>query len=170
MSARDEAVEMIRRICPPHLSADEYGQILAEKFDAHRADALVEAEVEIRLAAERNQAEHPDEAAMVTRRLGMRAAERVVRGMREETERESTPVAAPDFFQPGRTYTEDAPFRAPEIRPNFRCVAVAAHPTKGSRRAFGFEQSGAGAPWVSAALRDEEWADGWVIVPEGGES
>jgi hypothetical protein len=43
MSARDEAVEMIRRICPPHLSADEYGRILAEKFDAHRAEALREA-------------------------------------------------------------------------------------------------------------------------------
>lgn len=43
MSARDEAVEMIRRICPAHLSADEYGQILAEKFDAHRAEVLAKA-------------------------------------------------------------------------------------------------------------------------------
>lgn len=42
MSARDEAVDMIRRICPPHLSRDEYGQILAEKFDAHRAEVLAE--------------------------------------------------------------------------------------------------------------------------------
>lgn len=42
MSARDEAVEMIRRICPPHLDADEYGQILAEKFDAYRAEVLAE--------------------------------------------------------------------------------------------------------------------------------
>jgi hypothetical protein len=47
MSARDEAVEMIRRICPAHLSADEYGQILAEKFDAHRAELLAEAKVEV---------------------------------------------------------------------------------------------------------------------------
>jgi hypothetical protein len=47
MSARDEAVEMIRRICPAHLSADEYGQILAEKFDAHRAEVLAEAKVEV---------------------------------------------------------------------------------------------------------------------------
>lgn len=47
MNARDEAVEMIRRICPPHLSADEYGQILAEKFDAHRAEVLAEAKVEV---------------------------------------------------------------------------------------------------------------------------
>jgi hypothetical protein len=43
VSARDEAVEMIRRICPAHLSADEYGRILAEKFDAHRTEVLNEA-------------------------------------------------------------------------------------------------------------------------------
>jgi hypothetical protein len=34
---------MIRRICPPHLSADEYGQILAQKFDTYRAAVLREA-------------------------------------------------------------------------------------------------------------------------------
>lgn len=34
---------MIRRICPPHLSRDEYGRILAEKFDTHRAEVLTEA-------------------------------------------------------------------------------------------------------------------------------
>lgn len=72
-----------------------------------------------------------------------------------------------DFFQPGRTYTENAPYRAPEDRPNFQCVAVAVHPTKGNRRALGFEQSGAGAPWASASMRDEEWWDGWVEVAEG---
>ncbi|MEV6180138.1 hypothetical protein [Streptomyces sp. NPDC052015] len=43
MSARDEAVEMIRRICPAHLSADEYGQILAEKLDAYRTEVLAKA-------------------------------------------------------------------------------------------------------------------------------
>lgn len=46
MSARDEAVEIIRRICPPHLDADEYGRILAEKFDTHRAEVLAEAKTE----------------------------------------------------------------------------------------------------------------------------
>lgn len=43
MSARDEAVEMIRRICPAHLDRDQYGALLAEKFDAHRAAVLREA-------------------------------------------------------------------------------------------------------------------------------
>ncbi|MER5750687.1 hypothetical protein [Streptomyces sp. NPDC002088] len=71
---------------------------------------------------------------------------------------------APLFFEPGRTYTENAPFRAPEDRPNFQCVAVAIHPTTGNRRALGFEQPGAGRPWSSASLRDEEWADGWVEI------
>jgi DNA-binding transcriptional ArsR family regulator len=46
MSARDEAIEMIRRICPPHLDADEYRLILGEKFDAYRAEVLAEAKVE----------------------------------------------------------------------------------------------------------------------------
>jgi hypothetical protein len=45
MSARDEAVEMIRRICPPHLSREEYGRILAEKFDTHRTEVLAEADL-----------------------------------------------------------------------------------------------------------------------------
>lgn len=71
-----------------------------------------------------------------------------------------------DFFQPGRTYTKDAPFRAPEDRPNFQCIAVAIHPTTGSRRALGFEQAGAGGPWKSASFRDEEWADGWADITD----
>jgi hypothetical protein len=75
---------------------------------------------------------------------------------------------APDFFRPGRTYTVNAPFLAPEIRANFQCIAVAVHPTAGSRRALGFEQEGAGSPWRSSSLRDEEWADGWVELTEDG--
>ena len=71
-----------------------------------------------------------------------------------------------DFFEPGHTYTEDAPFRAPEDRPNFQCVAVAIHPATGNRRAFGFEQSGAGRPWSSCSMRDEAWADGWTNVTD----
>lgn len=35
MSARDEAIEMIRRICTPHLSAEFYGGILSKQFDAY---------------------------------------------------------------------------------------------------------------------------------------
>lgn len=80
----------------------------------------------------------------------------------EEKPTAEAPTATPDFFQAGRTYTEDAPFRAPEDRPNFQCAAVAIHPTTGNRRALGFEQPGAGRPWKSSSMRDEEWADGWT--------
>lgn len=43
MSTRDEAVEMIRRICPPHLDRDGYGRDLDEKFAAYRTEVLREA-------------------------------------------------------------------------------------------------------------------------------
>ncbi|MEU7435686.1 hypothetical protein AB0B07_33335 [Streptomyces sioyaensis] len=78
-----------------------------------------------------------------------------------------TPDTTPDFFRAGRTYIRNLPFRAPEARPNFQCVAVATHPTKGTLRALGFEQASAGAPWVSASMRTEEWVDGWSEVREG---
>lgn len=88
---------------------------------------------------------------------------------REETKEKATAdatPATPDFFQAGHTYTQNLPYCAPEIRPNFRCVGIGDHPSKGSRRAFGFEQSGAGAIWVSSSMRDEEWADGWTDVTD----
>lgn len=51
-------------------------------LDAFRAEVLAEAEAEIVAAIERNRAEHPDEDTMTTRRLGMRAAERIVWSLR----------------------------------------------------------------------------------------
>lgn len=67
------------------------------------------------------------------------------------------------FFRPGRMYTQNLPFRAPEDRPNFECIGVGRHPSKGGAlRAFGFEQPGVGQPWASAAQRMEEWTEGWV--------
>lgn len=53
---------------------------------SHRAAVLRDAEKEIAAAIDRNRAEHPDSEPMIARRLGMRAAERVVRGMREDAE------------------------------------------------------------------------------------
>lgn len=136
--------------------------------DAHRAEVLTE----------------------VMRWLGKKAREYRATGRKTDTERADliTSLAAkisrgavrpnntclpagvkPTFFEPGRTYTENAPFRAPEDRPNFQCVAVAIHPTTGTRRALGFEQPGTGGRWSSSSMRDEEWADGWVDITEGGE-
>ncbi|MBK3631612.1 hypothetical protein JHN52_01275 [Streptomyces sp. MBT97] len=69
----------------------------------------------------------------------------------------------PKFFCPGRLYTRDLPYRAPEDRPSFQCVGVGRHPSKGGAlRAFGFEQPGVGRPWASAAQRMEEWEEGWL--------
>lgn len=105
-----------------------------------------------------------------TRLVDAHAAELLAED-RANAREKATPTGAtatPDFFQPGHTYTQNAPFRAPEDRPNFQCIAVATHPTTGNRRAFGFDQPGAGGPWSSASLRDEEWADGWIDVTEGG--
>ncbi|MEU6222288.1 hypothetical protein [Streptomyces sp. NPDC047042] len=75
---------------------------------------------------------------------------------------DTEPEPTPSFFRPGRAYTRDLPFRAPEDRPNFDCLGVGTHPTKAVVRAFGFEQPGAGRPWVSASQRMEEWGEGWI--------
>lgn len=115
------------------------------------------AELEARLAEYERPADEDPIAYALTEQAGA-----------EDGMRPTVRTDAPDFFQPSHTYTADEPFAAPEVRPNFRCVAIAEHPTKGSRRAFGFEQRGAGAPWVSSSMRDEEWADGWVVT-EGGD-
>lgn len=81
-----------------------------------------------------------------------------------EVEPESATV--PGFFRPGRTYTQNLPYRAPEDRPNFQCVGIGQHPTKGGLRAFGFEQPGVGRPWASSAMSTVSWADGWIELKE----
>jgi hypothetical protein len=68
-------------MCVP--SADDYeAKARTEQMlDAYRAEVLAEAADEIAAAVERCRAGCPDEAAMVTRRLGMRAAERITRSL-----------------------------------------------------------------------------------------
>lgn len=59
MSARDDAVEIIRRICPAHLDADQYARLFATKFDAHSAEAIAAArreDAEVLYAESRAQA------------------------------------------------------------------------------------------------------------------
>jgi hypothetical protein len=139
MSARDEAVEMIRRICPPHLSRDEYGRILAEKFDAHRAQVL--AEVEARLAAMTDEAdqytaqletEGGDSSPMYAQHIGLRRARDAVRRMTGgEKATADAATATPDFFEPGHSYTH-------RNGSDFRCVTVTAHPQTGERLAMGW--------------------------------
>jgi hypothetical protein len=135
------------------LIAEHRAEVVAER-DAETVAWLTKKAREFRANGETTQA---DTAALL--------ASKVDRGAVRANNLRMLPA---DFFEPGRTYTEDAPFRAPEDRPNFQCIAVAIHPTTGGRRALGFEQPGAGSPWRSSSMRDEEWADGWTDITEGG--
>lgn len=149
---------------------DDARKFLAEHDTHVRAEALAEADLlpkkdvvawltkkarEFRSAGGRHHTAQADAVAAM--------ASKIERGAVRPNNLRMGPA---DFFEPGRTYTEDAPFRAPEDRPNFDCIAVAVHPTTGNRRAFGFEQAGAGSPWRSSSMRDEEWADGWTDITD----
>jgi hypothetical protein len=152
-----------RRDANPQRSAR---RVLA-RYDADRqSDALAEAEAEIARAIDRCRAESPDTEAMRSRRLGMRAAERVVRGVREEIEEageKGSRVAddTPLFFQPGRTYQRR--------RWQFQCLAVGPAPHDGQVRAVGF----IGRPNETAAVHGmtrENWEnEGWTEITEGGD-
>ena len=151
MSARDEAVEMIRRICPAHLSRDEYGQILAEKFDAHRTEVHAEDIAILQEAAAKKQAAGHWSAA------GIRQA---IRHLERATE-----ATVPDFFQPGHSYThrDDS---------TFRCVAVTTHPGSGERVALGWHTDT--ADWTFVGVRNiNHWTheyDGVQAPTEAGEA
>lgn len=166
-----------RRKLIAELSEDSLGGIAtlqdverAERLvDAHRAEVLAEAETEIAAAIDRNRAEHPDSESMMTRRLGMRAAERVVRGMREDAEKSSPTEAdaTPAFFEPGHTYTDGNGYRAPELTTIFRVEHVTRHPDRGHLRAIGWVRSGEpGAKW-HGDFRDEGEFRGWTITTTG---
>lgn len=124
MNARDEAVEMIRRICPPHLSAEEYGRILAEKFDAHRDEILAEADL----------LPKADVVAWLTKKARedtplWQLASKVDRGAVRPDNLRMLPA---DFFEPGHSYSHRNGWN------DFHCVAVTAHPTTGQRLAMGW--------------------------------
>lgn len=104
MSARDEAVEMISRICPAHLSADEYGQILAEKFDAHRTEVLAEVTAwlvkkarEFRAGGRKADRAQADTAAVL--------ASKIARGAVRPDNLRMLPD--PGFFEVDRTYRRE---------------------------------------------------------------
>ena len=119
----------------------------AERLDAKSLDNF--------LASLAAAAEHePMDEALVR-------VDEVIRSFHEAVSADIEPESD-SFFRPGRTYTRKLPFRAPEDRPNFECVGVGMHPSKGVLRAFGFEQPGDGRPWASSALSEEAWAEGWV--------
>lgn len=74
----------------------------------------------------------------------------------------SKPDAAPDFFQPGRTYLYT------RLRWKFRCDAVTTHPDTSKRVAVGYSHFGHGG-WQTGDLSEGIWADGgWTDVTEAG--
>jgi hypothetical protein len=150
MSARDEAVEMIRRICPPHLSADEYGRILGEKFDAHRTEILAEAEL----------LPKADVVAWLVKKARedtpvWQLASKVDRGAVRPDNLRMLPA---DFFEPGHTYRNGLY--------TYRCVGVGPHPTTSETRAVGWlTHADRQAPEVWAMDPDDWTLGGWS---EGG--
>lgn len=60
--------------------------------------------------------------------------------------------AAPDFFEPGRSYrtTQHADLR-------FRCLAVGFHPTTSERHAFGWRCVARLGEWLPAHLLASDW-------------
>ncbi|GGQ83394.1 hypothetical protein [Streptomyces flaveolus] len=158
MSARDEAVEMIRRICPSHLSADGYGQLLAEKFDAHRAEVVAERDTQFVAWLLKKASEYPtdparqEKAADAIARLASKVARGAVRPNNLRT----------DFFQPGHGYTH-------RNGHDFLCVAVTSHPVTGQQLAMGWHVDQWGH--CPAAVGINQWRheyDG-VEPPAGGE-
>ncbi|MGQ4358515.1 hypothetical protein [Streptomyces sp. SAS_272] len=146
----DDAVELARETLAEAASADIHdhsAMVNAAVSLGLRLSRLIEA-VQVVQDAPRAQSEPIRDVETAVRELG------------------ALPVPAgsePTFFRPGRTYTQNLPFRAPEDRPSFQCVGVGRHPSKdGALRALGFEQPGAGRPWASAAQRTQEWDEGWV--------
>lgn len=159
MSARDEAVEMIRRICPPHLHADQYGRILAEKFDTHRAEILAE-------AADYFEERRPSRAEVDTHfQRGRRATVGwVVEELREMAGEEATADAAtatPDFFQPDRTYTSADRYG---LTVRFVCEHLTTDPQNGRREAWGWLHRANGSRCMQRL-----WADDWPAWTEAGD-
>ncbi|MET9098334.1 hypothetical protein [Streptomyces antibioticus] len=126
------------------------------------AAVLAEAEAEIAAAIDRNRTEHPDAEAMIARRLGMHAAERVVRWLREGLNEKSSPAGAgatPEFFQPNHLYAYD--------RWRFACATVTAHPATGERTALGWIRVSNGG-WTTYAYSAAEWGEPWTDITTTG--
>lgn len=157
MNARDEAVEMIRRICPPHLSADEYGRILAEKFDAHR--------VENRTEAADWFASYPFPSSDSDWERGRDdTVAWVVRCLRNpDPRRPDVADATPEFFRLGHTYTRE--HHVSTIRFLVRYVDESPDGI-GGLVAFGWRTEDGD---VCASPFDSDDFTGWVDVTEGGD-
>lgn len=140
MNARDEAVEMIRRICPPHLDADEYGRILAEKFDAHRAEVLDEGADAIDAKQDEHEAEERKRFGNLDHETRLQAdATRDAAALLRQIA--DGPDVDTGFFRRGRVYTRTerpGPHSPTPIHLRFLCRHIDSDPAVGDREAWGW--------------------------------
>lgn len=169
MTRRDEAVAMIRRICPPHLSADVYGQILDEKFDAHAAEVRIERDAEILRWLGKKAREYRATGTKADRAradLISTLASKISRGAVRPDNTRLPAGVEPTFFEPGYTYTNP---EFPQYGWRFRCDTVTTHPEDGELTALGwrfFKDE-----WEPYAYYQDDWDVHQYVghVTEGGE-
>lgn len=145
---------------------DDAAAFLAE-HDAHRrAEVLTEAADELdRIAdtVEARVAEHYGPASGIgpgSARMLRDAAGNVRYMARKDTREGESTVAAPDFFQPGRTYQS--------AQLSFRCIDIDTHPDTHEQRAIGWMARG--ERWHRiASLNPDDWEQGgWTETTAGG--
>ncbi|MGW6202116.1 hypothetical protein ACWF9B_00450 [Streptomyces sp. NPDC055089] len=87
--------------------------------------------------------------------------------VRIESDATSPDTAPAAFFVPDTHYFLGDPYKAPEQTFTFTCEHVTTHPRPGAgRRAFGFQRRNSpNAPWFSAALSEEDFADWTPTTP-----
>jgi hypothetical protein len=99
---------------------------------------------------------------------GMRHAADLLRRMADEAAEEQ---AAPDFFQPGRTYAYEASgFTAPELLTVFRVACTTIHPATGAPFAFGWIRRGESTGWAAYVEPADDWPHAWTEITEGGDA
>ncbi|MGW1039851.1 hypothetical protein [Streptomyces sp. NPDC002547] len=152
MSARDEAVEMVRRICPPHLSADGYGQLLGEKFDAYRVEVVAERDMEIvrwlgKKAREYRSTGSRQHALQADAVEAM--ASKIARGAVRPNNTRLPSGVAPTFFEVGHTYGSQGESW------KFRVDSITEHPEDGERTALGWRYWN--GQWDAIAYGEDDW-------------
>lgn len=140
---------MIRRICPPHLSRDEYGRILAEKFDAHRAEILAEADLLPKAHVVAWLTKKARENTPVEQ-LASKAARGAIRP-------DNLRMLPATFFEADCTYTSGTS--------RFVCVAVTADPKDGEREAWGWLLRANGTRRLQR-MWDDDWPH-WTTAEAG---
>lgn len=78
--------------------------------------------------------------------------------------------AAPDFFQPGHTYSNGTGYTAPELITLFCVEHITRHPNRGTLRAIGWMRSGAPDSGWHGHFQDEGEFEGWTEHLTGGDA